>query len=409
MPVYAYIAKDIHGEVVRATVKADSRHAALGRLRSRELTPISLEEVGGGSGKDRPKAVRRALFQPRISLSDRAILCRQLATSVNAGVSLRESIESIAVDQDHPGLKRVLGDIVEQLHVGLTFSEALARHPDVFDLQFVALIRAAEESGSLPQTLEQLADTLERNQRLANRVRSITAYPIFVAVFFVIVGIIMTLVILPRFQKIFSGMHARLPLMTRIVFGANQFVVDNILYLVVVVVTLIVAAVLFGRTYGGQLFYDRLKLKLPLFGPCILKFTVAKFCQNLAIMLRGGVPVAMAMELSADTCGNRVMQKALLQARDRVIGGSGIANSLEEDKRFPRLVVRMVNVGESSGRLPEVLDRVAQVYEDQVESAIMVATSLFEPIVICFFGIIVLVTVLAIYMPIFSAAGHSGR
>jgi type IV pilus assembly protein PilC len=409
MATFSYTAKQEDGELVRSTLRADTRHAALGLLRARGLVPLFVEEAG--RGRKRASTRKRGSFTRwggAISTSDRALFCRQLAISVNAGVPLRESLESITEDLDKPSFKRVLDHVVDQLHAGVAFSDALSQHPNTFNTLFVALIRAAEESGSLPQTLEQLAGAEERSQKLQTKIRSITAYPIFIAIFFVVVCIVMTVFVLPKFQEIFSGYHTELPAMTRMVFRLNQFMIDHALLIVGGVAIAFVALTLWGRTLAGQYMGDRLKLKLPYFGPCFLKFAVSRFCQNFAVMLQGGVPVATAMEMSAATCGNRVMEKALLEARDRIIAGSGISESLDRDIKLPRLVVRMVSVGESSGRLPEVLERISLVYEEQVEAAIMVATSLFEPLVICLFGIVVLILVMAVYLPVFSAAGHSG-
>jgi len=408
MATFTYTAKQDDGEMVRATLRADSRHAALGQLRSRGLIPLSVEE--SGRGRKRTRTRKRGSFTRwggAISTADRALFCRQLAISVNAGVPLREALESITEDLDKPGFKRVLEHIVDQLHSGVSFSDALAQHPNTFNTLFVALIKAAEEAGSLPQTLEELAVAEERSQRLQTKIRSITAYPIFVAIFFCIVCVIMTLFVLPKFQEIFSGYDSELPRITQLVFGLNQFVIDNALVIGGIIGVTIIGLYIWSRTTAGQYMFDALKLKLPYFGPCIMKFSVARFCQNFSTMMRGGVPVATAMEMAAATCGNRIMEQSLLQARDRIIAGAGISESLERDVKLPRLVVRMVSVGESSGRLPEVLERISVVYEEQVEAAVMVATSLFEPLVICFFGIVVLILVMAVYLPVFTAAQGS--
>lgn len=409
MPTFVYTAKQEDGEMVRATLRADSRHAALGQLRARGLIPLSVEETG--RGRKRSRSRKKGSFTRwggAISTADRALFCRQLAISVNAGVPLRESLESITEDLDKPGFKRVLSHVVDQLHAGVSFSDALSQHPGAFNTLFVALIKAAEEAGSLPQTLEELAVAEERSQRLQTKIRSITAYPIFVAVFFCIVCVIMTIFVLPKFQEIFSGYDSELPRITQMVFALNEFLIGNALLIGGTIGIAVIALSIWGRTTAGKYMFDALKLKLPYFGPCIMKFSVARFCQNFSTMLKGGVPVATAMEMAAATCGNLIMERSLLQARDRIIEGAGISESLERDVKLPRLVVRMVSVGESSGRLPEVLERISLVYEEQVEAAVMVATSLFEPLVICLFGIVVLVLVMAVYLPVFSAAAHGG-
>jgi type IV pilus assembly protein PilC len=411
MATYTYTAKDASGKKVTGSLVADSRQEAMSSLHAQNLVPTDL--AGGAQLAARPTHTTK---KPggwfggggTVSLNQKAVFCRQLAISVNAGVSLRESLESIASDEEHPPFRRVQDDIIEKLHAGKTFSEALTPHTRVFSPLFVALVRAAEEAGSLPETLNELANTLERSEKLASRIRSITAYPLFVAVFFTIVCAIMTIFVLPRFQSIFEGFNAKLPLITRIVFGANRLAIHYLPVALVVLGLVLAGLTLYARTTTGRAHIDGFKLRIPFFGTCLRKYAVSRFCRNLAIMVRGGVPVVTAMEMSAATSGNKAVEQAFMRARERVMGGASMASSMEGDKMFPRMVVRMVNVGESAGRLPEVLEKVADMYDDQVEAAIMVATSLFEPVIICVFGAVVLVLVLAIYVPVFTIAGNTG-
>ncbi len=404
MAVFSYTARNAQGEGSRGTIRSATRPDALAALRARGLTPVTLEELGGGNAPSRARAPGAALFGGSVSLGEKAVFCRQLAISVGSGVSLREALESIASDEDHVVLRRVLGDIVRRLHDGSTFSEALAQHGGVFPPIFVSLIRSAEESGSLPETLERLASSRERSERLISKIRSITAYPIFVAVFFVIVCLVMTLFVLPKFEAVFKSYKAGLPTLTRVVFGLNRFVLNNLPVIALVVLGVCVSVSLWIRTAPGRRWLDRAKLRVPFFGACLRKYAVARFARNLAILLRGGVPVATGMEMAAATCDNSALEASLLAARNRILDGNSISGSLEQDPTFPRMLVRMVGVGESTGRLPEVLDRLADMYEQQVEASILVATAMFEPVIICFFGIVILVLVLAVYIPVFTVA-----
>ncbi len=229
------------------------------------------------------------------------------------------------------------------------------------------------------------------------------AYPIFIGVFFVIVIVIMTLFILPRFQEVFAGFGGKLPLLTRVVLGGNKFIITHLLEIMAIILGAIVLVMVYVRTSVGRTQRDAFLLKLPIAGNLIRKISVARFCRNLGIMLRGGVPVTTAITIAAEVLGNRAMEATLRRTHDRIVEGNDIASSLDT-KAFPRLVVRMVGVGESSGRLPEVLDKVADLYEDQIEGSIMVATALFEPFIIIFFGCIILVFVMAIYLPVFTVA-----
>jgi type IV pilus assembly protein PilC len=412
MPIYRYLARDASGQPEQADFEAPTRHDALAALRARGLTVIHLADQASGAKSPAASPLRewlRTFFSrpERVSNAQKAIFLRQLAISVNAGMPLREALESIAEDLEEPDFRRVVLDVVQRLREGRSFSEAAACHPQVFPKLFLSLLRVAEEAGSMPQTIEYLATGTERAERLARKVRGLLAYPVFIAVFFGVVCGIMTFAVVPRFQAIFATGGARLPLLTRLVFGVNRFLIDHLLVLLLAAAAGVVLVVLYARSPAGRLRLATLCLRFPGIGPCIQKFGVARFCRHFAIMIRGGVPVASAIEIASAVCGNLALERALLQARERIVRGAGIAPALGAEPLFPRLIVRMVGIGESSGKLPEVLDKVADTYEDQVEGAVIVAMSLLEPVMICFFGVVVFVLVLAVYLPVFTAAAHT--
>ncbi|MDA0321435.1 MAG: type II secretion system F family protein [Verrucomicrobia bacterium] len=412
MSVFKYRAKDDSGSVTDGTITSVSRYAALSNLRTRGLTVLDLDEADEASilsSTALPATKkRRSFFRPRVGLTELSMFCRQLSISVVSGVPLRDALESITEDIEHPTLRETLEDVIDQLHTGSSLSEAIARHRPVFGGLFVALIRAAEESGSMADTLENLSDSLERTERLARRIRSITAYPLFVIGAFGVITSIMTFWVLPMFEESFADLtndQGQLPALTRVVFGLNRMVLSNIGLILALSVAVTVALILHGRTDKGKMAYDRLLLRLPFFGNCVRKIAIARICRNLAIMIQGGVPITLAVEIAADISGNRVLRASMERVRDRIIQGADFSSSLAREEDMPRLVVRMVAVGESSGRLPTVMDKVSDAYEDQVEGAIMTATSLFEPMIICVFGAVILVLVMAIYLPVFSMSG----
>jgi type IV pilus assembly protein PilC len=415
LATFVYMAKDNDGNVVEESLQAKHRYDALAEIRANGLTVVNLNEVDvttRGKAKPTPKVDRKpkasSFFAPRVKAGEMAIFCRQLAISVTAGVALRDALESIVEDLENMTMRQTLEAVVAELHEGSSFSKAIAKYPKVFDELFVALIRAAEESGSMATTLTHLSDSLERRERLVRKIRGITAYPIFIGGFFILIGGVMTIFVLPKFADSLEGIGGTLPTLTRVVFGINGFLLDNLPAIFAGTLGLIAAFILFRRTPGGRGHLDRMKLKVPLFGSCIKKISIARFCQNLAIMVNGGVSITQAIEISADICGNNVLRTALLKARERIIAGSDISASLIEGRVFPALVTRMVSVGEASGRLPEVLDQVSSAYEDQVEGEIMIVTALLEPILICFFGGFILILVLAIYLPVFTMSKGVG-
>jgi type IV pilus assembly protein PilC len=352
----------------------------------------------------RAPATNRVYFV-RVSISDKALFCRQLSISVGSGIPLLESLQSITADMENGGFRRVLERVLKKLDDGAPFSVAISGEPKVFDRLFVALIKTAEEAGSLTETLNYLATSMEKSARLASKIKSIVAYPVFVGFFFILVSCIMTLFVLPRFQAIFAGYKSGLPPLTRMVFAVNSFIIHNSLWLFLGMAGAVALGIMYAATPAGRMQIDGMVVRLPIVGDIVRKLAVSRFCRNFGIMMAGGVPVATAIEIAAEVLGNKVMEKSMKASRDRIVAGSNIASSLDK-KVFPRLVARMVGVGESSGRLPEVLTKVADVYEEQVESTILMAISLLEPILIAVFGGLILVLVMAIYLPVFGAAGQ---
>lgn len=418
MATFNYVAKNKEGKSVRSSIEASSRLEALEFLRKKGLTVVDLTSADAAKprpvvsaaskqkktpGKKKQKGKTLSLSK-KVNMSDLAIFCRQLAISVTAGVPLRDALETIGTELEQPALRHAVTDIVVQLNDGKNFSEAAASHPKIFSVMFCGLIRVAEESGKLPQTLQQLAAYLERTDKLQRRIKAMSAYPVFIAIFFIIVCLIMTLFILPQFTDIFAGFGAKLPVFTRVVFSVNNFFVAHVIEIFLGVVLLITALVLYGRTKSGAYRKDKFKLAVPYMGDLIMKYVLARFCRSLSIMVHSGVPISTAMEICGEAAGNSVIQRTIAEVREKIITGHRIAQSLTESGIFPGLITRMVSVGEDSGQLPEVLERVSDLYEDQVETSIMTTMSLFEPLVICVFGGFVLTIILAIYMPIFTVS-----
>jgi len=402
---FSYIAKGRGGLRISDYIDAASKYHAIESLRGQGLTVISVSESDAAHHDAADIVIRRRRkAMVGVSLSEKAIFFRQFSIALGAGVPLRESLQSIVKDIKSKVFRHALKDVIHKIHDGASFSSAISHHRHIFDPSTIALIHAAEESGSMEETLERLATALEHNNALKRKLVSIVSYPIFVAFFFVVVCIIITVFVMPQFQEVFSEFGARLPKITRIAFAVNTFLLSNMHWLLLGAFALAMLVWIFGRTPPGRQVLDRLKLRTPFFGACLRKLLIARMCRSLAMMIKGGVPIARAIELSAATSKNVVMRKAMMDIHDKVIQGMSISESIADSKLFPNLMLRMVSVGESSGKMPMVLDKVGETYEGEVEGSIMVAMALFEPIVIVTFGAIVLVLVLAIYMPVFTVA-----
>ena len=424
MKKFNYTAKSASGNLIRDEVETDSRQSALAELRRRGLTVVTLMEAGsaepgisavnrlqqkieakktnGKSGPDR--VAEKKLWNRKIRLTEMAVFCRQLAISVNSGLPLREALEGIHEDMDVPKLKRILGDIIKKLHDGIPFSKAIAAHPGTFSPVFIGMIRAAEEAGSLPETLNQLAGYLESSEKLQRKIKSLMAYPSFVAAFFVLICLVMVLAIIPRFQDIFDDLGADLPLLTKNVFSMNQFILEHFPLLTAFIILAIVLYQVYRRTNGGGLRIAKVKLKLPITGICLKRYIVARVCRCMAIMLRSGVPISTALRIVSSIGNNRVIETAIIDAQEKIISGTGIADGLGQTGIFPALLIRMLHVGENAGKLPDVLTRVADAYEEQVEASVTAGTALLEPIIITIFGMMVLLLVISIYLPVFTVS-----
>ncbi len=424
MSLFNYTAKNKQAEVVRDIVNADSRQEALSRLRKMELTVVSLTEIEAGLEAGLSTKVARpasgekpenlpfwkkpllTVHSEKVKLSDMAVFCRQLAISVNSGLPLRDALAGIHEDMDIPVFKRILGEILGRLHDGVAFSKAVAEYPKVFSSVFIGLVRAAEESGSMGETMTRLADYLESSDRLRRKVGSLLAYPIFVAGFFILICLVMVFWIVPQFQEIFGDLHSELPALTRAVFAVNNAVVHHAPLISAVLVLIATLFTLYRRTGGGRLHLAKIQLKLPWIGECIKQYVIARVCRCLAIMLKSGVPIATGLQIVSKVGNNLAIENSLVEARNQTVGGSNIADSLAGTKIFPSLLLRMVRVGESAGRLPDVLDNVAGAYEDRVENTITTGMALLEPIIIVIFGALVLLLVISIYLPVMTVASH---
>ncbi|MEI6516641.1 MAG: type II secretion system F family protein, partial [bacterium] len=321
MPDYRYSAKDNSGREVAGVYSAPSRFEALSQLHDRGLTVTDISDDGVGvGGLELVKVpVKKGILFGTISMSEKAIFCRQLSISVSAGIPLLESLESITADLDNAAFRRVLERVLKKLDDGAPFSQAIAGEPKVFDRLFVALIRTAEESGSLAETLSYQATVMEKSDRLARKIKSILAYPLFIGGFFLLISGIMTIFVLPQFQSIFAGYGNNLPRLTRVVFAFNTFVIHNTLWIFLGIAGAIVSGIVYAKTPVGRFQIDSLVVRLPMVGDIVRKLAVARFCRNFGIMMAGGVSVATAIEIAAEVLGNKAMEASMRATRDKIM------------------------------------------------------------------------------------------
>ena len=409
MPKFTYISRDGRGQRVTAIAEADSRQTLLVQLKDRGLTVVEIKELGDGAGTDGAARGKKSFSLSRasrggISSGELAIFWRELATMVNAGLPVVDALESIAEELEHVRLRGVLTDVTASMWEGFNFAQSIGKHPRVFSPMVIALIGAAEESGSLAEISNQLATYLENRDRLMRKVQAALTYPIFLVGFFLIVMAVATFWIIPKFREIYEGFGAKLPWLTNVVFAINALVLNYFPWIVVVIAASLVALVLWALRRSGRQTIDRISLKLPIFGKLLQRAAVARLCRSLAILLSGGIPINRALEMAQETAGNTVVAKAIADSREEILKGGKIAASLKKHEIFPHMAIRMISAGEETGSLSALLEKVADFYESRVDAALTTINALIEPVMIVIVGCFVLIFVLSMYMPIFSLA-----
>ena len=403
MESYKYIARDASGARREGLTQATSANEVLTSLREKGFTPISVNAVTSGSKKTKRKGRRR-----RIKSSDLAAFCWQLTTMVEGGIPITTALETIGDDIENLELQNVLKQVLEKVQKGETLSDSISKFPRVFNNLSCAMILAGEAGGTLPNTLRRLAGYFDNRDKLARKVKGAVAYPIFVCVFIVLIVVAIMTFIVPRFRVMFEQMGGELPAFTQAFMGFYDLLRHNLLYFIGAVVLLIISSVVtYSKTKKGHYIFCKIALGIPLFGKVFAQAFLTMFCRTMATLLTAGVSVLETFDILTTMTGNDIIKTAIAETRKHIVGGANISYGLAASGFFPTTVVKMVQVGEESGSLSNVLERTANYYERKVDSTIASLTSLLEPIMIVTVGAIVLVVVLALYLPIFSMSGMS--
>jgi len=403
MPKFVYTAKDREGENIYASQEADSGRSLVSSLRQQGLTVISVSELTSKEAVG--KKINLIGSKRRIKLSNVSVFCRQLTAMFDAGLSIIDSIESIAQQTENVNFRRVLNRVRDDIQGGDPFSQALAKHPKVFSSLVIALVLAGEESGKLPQVLGDLASYLEDQIALRRKVKSASAYPAFIAIFFFAALCAVVFLLIPKFQSIFSSFGAELPLLTRVVMNISSLALRNIGYEIGALFLSFLLFYAWSRTRSGRYMIDRLKLSLPIFGKLFQKVVLARFTRAFGSLLAGGVTITYSLEIVAQVSGNLLFERAIDRVRTGIIEGSSIGRELAKDPLFPPMLTKMVATGEESGTMSQMLNKSAQFYSEEVDAAVSGLTSIIEPLLIVLLGGMVGIVVIALYLPIFKMVG----
>lgn len=397
MATFAYEARDAEGLVDAGVLTAPSLDDAARSLRREGKTIISVREEGGNAAAGRRRRGRR-----RIGLRDVILMTNQLGVMVDTGVTLSEALDAIAMQARNPAMEGLVDAISTQVKGGVEFSTALEQHPKVFGRLYVAMMKASEASGTMATMLQRLAEYLEQEQDLRRKIRGAMLYPVGMLVFSLLVVAAMIVFVLPRFQRIYEGRHAVLPLPTRALLGISSAVVDNWAYLLPAAVLAGVGLYLYLRSDSGRRLVDRARIRLPILGSMYRKAYMARSLRTMATMVGTGVSMLEGLEITARVAGNCDYRDVWLNVLGGVTEGGHLADELRGSDLIPPGVTQMIAAGERSGRLADVMNRVAKFCEDDLSAAIKVVTGVIEPLMIVFVGALVGSIALAMLLPIFT-------
>jgi len=422
MATFQYIALDSKGEQTTGTVDSGSEAEAIQQLRGQGLYPTQIVEAGKGklnvkggkAAKGKKKA--RAKTGGRVKPKNLMIFTRQLATLIDSGLPLLRGLTVLSKQEPNPVLRGTINHLADSVQGGSTFSEGLAQHPRIFNKLYVNMVKAGELGGVLEVVLTRLAEYQEKAHKLKNKIVSAMVYPIIVMFIAVAILVFLMLFIVPKFKEMFAEMEgAQLPLISRIVFNASEFMIGNPYGLpnaVWIFLLLGGFAFLFniwGRTKGGRRAIDTMKLKIPIVGDIQRKTAIARFSRTLGTLVTSGVPILQALNITRDTAGNVVVSGAIDQVHEAVKEGESIVTPLQGSGVFPAMVISMVDVGEETGQLPEMLLKIADVYDDEVDNAVTALTSILEPVMIVILAMVVGSVVFALFLPLIKIIQTMGQ
>jgi type IV pilus assembly protein PilC len=395
---YAYKVRDKEGRLLQGSLEAESTGLVASKLQSLGYVPVSIDRVSSSSVS---MEIKIPGLSNRVSQKDVAIFCRQFATMINSGLSLIRAMNILTQQTENKTLAGIVGEVREDVEKGASLSQALARHPKAFNRLFVAMVKAGETGGSLDSTLLQLADIIEKQVELKRKIKSAMTYPVAVLGLVLVIVSAMLVFVVPTFQELFSSLGGTLPGPTRLLIGVSNFTKKFAPLIVLFDVGVVMLMRRWIRTDGGRARWDAFKLRLPIFGKLVHKTALTRFARTLAVLLRSGVPILESLEITSETVNNTVVSDAVKDVQSAVRQGETINVPLSKHDIFPPMVTQMLAVGEETGMVDVMLEKVADFYDQEVEATVDALTSLLEPLLIVVLGGAVGGMVVALYMPMF--------
>ena len=400
--MYQWVAETKKGRKLKGEIEASSEQIAQSQLKKRNLKILKL--------KLKPKDLFSGLafMQPKVKNKDIVIFTRQFSTMIDAGLPLVQGLNILAEQNPNPTFKNILRQLTKDVEGGSTLAEAMKKHPKVFDNLFVNLIAAGEVGGILDTILQRLATFIEKAEDLKSKIKGAMTYPIVVVAIALLVIAVILIFVIPVFQDMFASFGKALPVPTQIVVFMSDFLKGNIHWIILGIIALVYAFKQYSSTKGGRKTLDILSLKLPVFGDLLKKTAVARFTRTLGTMMSSGVPILDSLEIVAKTAGNVVIEEIIYDVRGSIAEGQTIAEPLSENDIFPGMVIQMISVGEATGALDTMLEKIADFYDKEVDGAVDALTSMLEPLLMLFLGGAIGGLVVAMYLPIFTMAGAVG-
>jgi type IV pilus assembly protein PilC len=399
MPTFMWEGKTAQGRVLKGEIEAASLEAVFGILRDRRIRPVANRIREKGKGFD--KEITIPGFAEKVKARDLSIFTRQFATMIDAGLPIVQCLDILSQQTESKALRNTVRAIKQDVEGGATLAEALSRHPKIFDNLYVNMVQAGETGGVLNAILNRISLFIDKANKLKKKVKGAMIYPCSIIFVAIVVVAILLIFVIPVFAELYGSMGKALPAPTQITINISNWFRSYFLYMVFVLVGIIAAIRAYYGTDNGRMNIDRLFLRLPVVGDLLRKVAVARFSQNMAILLSSGVPILDGLAITARTAGNRVIERAIMDSRVSISQGRTVAEPLRESKIFPPMVCQMVAVGEQTGGLDTMLKKVAELYEDEVDDAVANLTALMEPMIMVFLGVILGGLVISMYLPIF--------
>jgi type IV pilus assembly protein PilC len=400
MPSYAWKGRNRAGLIKEGVLAADSKEIALASLRRQNIVVTGIRERG--------KEISLTKVGRKVPPKTLAVFTRQFSVMIDAGLPLVQCLEILANQQEHKNFQKILLQVRQDVEAGSTLADAMRRHPKAFDALYVNMVAAGEAGGILDTILQRLSVYIEKAVKLRSQVRSAMIYPIAVIAIAAVVVAVILLKVIPTFAALFTSLGAELPLPTRVVIAASQFLARYFIFFLIGIAAAVYGVRRYYATHTGRRVIDGMLLKTPILGTILRKVAVARFCRTLATLTSSGVPILESLDITARTAGNAIIEDAIYETRKSVEGGKTIVEPLRQTNVFPNMVVQMIGVGEQTGALDAMLNKIADFYEDEVDAAVAGLVKLLEPVLIFILGVVIGGIVIAMYLPMFTLINKIG-